>query len=106
MAFTQDQLMNLISIAFGQGAGPGTVVSPSASDALHGRYFEWLVRVKPGNSQSPLEVWDNRGDDFLGQFRKIGQLAASLADGGSVGDTEVVQASSTIEQDADCPWCP
>jgi hypothetical protein len=105
-AFTQDQLMHLISIAFGQGAGPDKVIAASAADALRNRYFDWLIAVKPGNSQSPLDVWGQSGGDFLGKIRSIGQLAASLADGSAVEDTQVLSAASTIEQSSDCPWCP
>ena len=106
MALTQDQLMHLVSMAFGQGAGSGTVITPEAADALRDRYYSWLTTVKSGNQQSPLQVWGDQGGDFLGRFRLIGKIAASLANGGSVGVAQVTAASSSVEQSADCPWCP
>jgi len=100
--------MHLLSIAFGQGAGPGKVITPAAADALRNRYFDWLTAVKPGSSQSPLDVWGEQGGDFMGRFRLIGQTAANLANGGSVDEAQVTQAASSVEQSAssDCPWCP
>lgn len=106
MAFTQDQLMHLISIAFGQGAGAGTEVSAEGAETLRNRYSNWLVSVKSGNSETPLQVWDVRGADFLARVRKIGQIAASLSNGGPVGESEVLKAAGAVEQTSDCPFCP
>jgi hypothetical protein len=106
MAFTQDQLIHLISIAFGQGAGATAGISPEGAEALRYRYSDWLVSVKAGNTQTPLEVWDERGADFLSRVRKIGQIAVSLANGGQVGEAEVSKAAAAVEQTSDCPFCP
>ncbi len=108
MSLTQQDAMNLILVSFGQGAGSSVVIAPGATLALTARYFAWIIAVKPGQTQSPLQVWDDKGADFEGRFRAIGSRAASLSTGGTISADETKTAAFEVESSAesDCPFCP
>lgn len=108
MSLTQQEAMNQILVSFGQGAGSSVVIAPGAAVALQTRYFAWLVAVKPGQTQSPLQAWDNKGADFEGRFRAMGSRAASLSTAGTIDAGETLTAAFEIEAaaESDCPFCP
>jgi hypothetical protein len=106
MEATQEVLMGLILTAFGQGAGALVSVSTSNVTTLRTRYLDWLVTVKPGNTQTPSEVWDKMGADFLSQFRTIGQLSAGASLTGTISDADLLKFAMEVEDQAPCPFCP
>jgi hypothetical protein len=105
MPTRKDALMMQIMLAFAQGCD-GMDLEEDAGAWFHGRYYDWIERpsAKAGGT-SPLDVWGERGQDFRGRFRKIGELAAGASSGTIQADT-LEKSALTVEGGSDCPWCP
>lgn len=107
MPTRKDALMMQAVFSLAQGCG-GTELDEQASAWFHNRYYGWIDRpsTKPeANGRSPMDVWGERGQDFRGRFRKIGELAANASSGTIQADT-LEQNALTIERQSECPWCP
>lgn len=108
MMYTPEQAMHRALVFFGQGTGesgkpPG--ISLDAVNAVYDRYSTWVGVVKPGNTETPLQVW-GASFNFDDNFRQVGRRAAELAGGGEIGSDHVLQAAKEIESSAKCPYCP
>lgn len=99
---SQNALMMQAVVAFAQGCG-GVKIDDGAYEWFHERYFPWVVTRKAVGT-TPQEVWEERGKDFLGKFRLIGERAA--AGGGTVSQDTLKSSASSVEQESECPWCP
>jgi hypothetical protein len=101
MASQQALIMQAV-VAFAQGCG-GAKIEDAAYDWFHERYFPWIGTRKAVGT-APQEVWNERGRDFLAQFRLIGERAA--AGGGTVTQDTLKANAYGVEQQSECPWCP
>jgi len=108
MTTRKDALMVQAVLAFAQGCG-GVSVSEEAGTWFHERYYDWIDTPKKNpaaNGQTPLQVWDKVGDDFVNHFRTIGSRAAQGGGGGTVEKDALMKGALSLEQELDCPWCP
>jgi hypothetical protein len=90
------------AIAFSQGCG-NVPIDAAAYEWFQARYFPWIDTRKAVGT-TPQEVWEERGGDFLGQFRLMGKRAA--ASGGTITEETLRTSAMSVEQESECPWCP
>ena len=103
----KDALLVQAVFALSQGCA-GKQISEDACAWFHQRYYAWIDTVKAdpkAGGLSPQQVWKERGDDFQGQFRKIGELAAKESGGRIEADT-LTRSALAVESDSPCPYCP
>jgi len=105
MSGTTDALMVQILFATARGAG-GMRISREASAWLTGRYRPWLTETKPGLSQPPIALWEDKGRGFLAKFKEIGERARETATGGMLRVDDLAAAAGQVELEATCPFCP
>jgi hypothetical protein len=105
MSGKREALMVQILFATARGAG-GMRISRQASAWLCGRYRPWLTETKPGLSQPPAVLWEDRGRGFLAKLKEIGEQARAAATGSELTVEDFVSASAQVEAEALCPWCP
>lgn len=106
MTTRKDALMVQAVCAFAQGCGSASI-SEEAGTWFHERYYDWIDTPKKNpeaQGQTPQEVWDKVGGDFVNQFRAIGQRAAQ--GGGTVEKDALMKGAVSVEQESACPWCP
>ena len=106
MTTRKDALMVQAVFAFAQGCG-GATISEEASTWFHERYYDWIDTPKKNpaaKGQTPQEVWEKFGGDFIDHFKAIGQHASE--GGGTVEKDAVMKSALSIEEGLDCPWCP
>jgi len=104
MAEQKETLWGQMLLAVGRGAGE-IRLSDAAVAWLYDRYYPWLDQ-KSENGDTPLEVWGERGQKFLGRFTAIGQQIAASQPAGDAGPDAAAQAAVVVEDDSDCPYCP
>jgi hypothetical protein len=104
MAERKETLWGQMLLAVGRGAGE-VRLSDAAVAWLYDRYHPWLDQ-KSENGDTPQEVWEERGQKFLGRFTSIGRQIAASQPPGDAGPDAVAQAAVVIEDDSDCPYCP
>ena len=104
---SQEQIMPQILALFGAGAALPTTIP--ATDVLRQRYFDWIVKPKPG-LPSPQELWDTATGLMLqGKFGQIGALAAAKTRAAGrlvIEAEECLAACIEVEATSECPHCP
>jgi hypothetical protein len=101
---TQEQVMQRIYELFSEGAGEP--IPSEAQDALRTRYFDWIVTRKEKAPAAPIDVWDDGdGRNLQGKFREIGKKAKEKKKD-KIGKAETEAASTQVEMESDCPYCP
>lgn len=100
---TKEALMMKAILAFAQGCG-GAEVSEEACQWFHDRYSPWIGTTHKIGGRKPMEVWDEEGNNFLDEFRKIGERVA--ARGGVIDAAALEEIALDVEEKAPCPYCP
>jgi hypothetical protein len=103
---TQDEIMRQIVELVGTGAG--TTLSAETEAALRDRYYDWIGKVKKGNTTSPQDIWDTvDGKRIQEQIKRIGRrLTEKKEKKPYLGKDECHDACREVEVASACPHCP
>jgi hypothetical protein len=101
MAHTQDEVMNQVLVAFGQGTGPVRVA--------HGACRDLRERYTPRIDEAVLAHWEDEAVQVLERIRAIGRTAAAeaaLAGHTAISRSAVQTAVLRVESVSLTPLCP
>lgn len=101
MAYTQDEVMNQLFVAFGQGTGPMRVA--------HGACRDLRERYTPRLEEEVLARWEDEAVQVLERIRAIGRAAAAeaaLAGHTVISAAQVRTATLRVEAASGTPICP
>lgn len=96
MAYTEEEIMGQIYMAFGQGTGQMRV-SHTVGTALKGRYFKFI------NDKVKQTEWEKEGVQALERIRALGRLMATrtmLSGKTVISDEFFVEAALAIETES------